>query len=398
MTGDVAHNEGWPSQVDSSPFTIGENIACTPGKVVYRSDLIEVMQYEPRTDLVHEIPMLFCPPWINKYYIMDLSPGRSLIEWARDHGHTCFSISYRNPDASMRDVTFDDYLLGGPLEAIEVVKAITGQSVVNTVAVCLGGTLNAMGMAYDAARGVESVNAATLINTHTDFTRPGVLGTFTDEATLDLLERHIARDGELDSLRMARTFSLLRHNDLVFSYLVKNWLMGETPPAFDLLAWNDDGTHMPAKMHANFLRWFFFENRFAEGQLEVGGNVLDPGKVTQSTYVVSAVSDHIVPWQSAYQTTQLFGGDDKRFVLSTAGHIAAIVNPPSAKAQHWTNEDLPTDHDDWLDAAELNKGSWWEDWVPWIAERSGAMVEPPAELGSALYPPLCDAPGVYVRG
>jgi polyhydroxyalkanoate synthase len=398
LAADVKENEGWPRQVDRSCFEVGGNMACTPGEVVYRSALFELIQYAPQTELVHEIPMLFCPPWINKYYIMDLAPGRSLVEWAVQRGHTCFAISYRNPDTSMRDMSFDDYVLRGPLEAVEVVKAITGAEQVNTTAVCLGGTLSAMGMAYDAARGERSVNAATMINTHTDFTRPGQLGAFTDEETVALLERHMARAGLLPSSRMARTFSLLRANDLVFSYVVNNWLMGEDPAAFDLLAWNDDGTNMPGRMHGEFLRWFYRENRFAEGRMEIAGTRLDPGLVDQSTYVVSAVDDHIVPWQSAYQTTQLQGGDDNRFVLSTSGHIAAIVNPPSPKAKHWTNEELPADCEEWKSAARLNEGTWWQDWAGWIAERSGPMVPAPSQLGSERHPPVAAAPGSYVHG
>jgi len=395
---DLAQNDGWPSQVDRRPFTVGENMACTPGKVVYRNDLFELLQYEPQTELVHEVPLLFCPPWINKYYIMDLAPERSLVEWAVRHGHTCFAISYRNPDESMRDATFDEYLLDGPVRAIEVVRSITGAETVNTVAVCLGGTLSTMGMAYDAALGRRTVNSATLINTHTDFTRPGVLGAFADEGTIALLERHMAKEGLLPSKRISRTFSLCRANDLVFSYLVKNWLMGETPPAFDLLAWNDDGTNMPGGMHGQFLRWFYLENRLAEGRMEIAGTRLDLGAVDQPTYVVSAIEDHIVPWASAYQTTQLLGGDDNRFVLSTSGHIAAIVNPPNPKAKHWTNTDLSGDEAQWKAGAELNEGTWWNDWVPWIAARAGALVPAPERLGSDLHPPTIDAPGTYVHG
>jgi polyhydroxyalkanoate synthase subunit PhaC len=278
------------------------------------------------------------------------------------------------------------------------VQEITGRELVNTVAVCLGGTLSTMGMAYEAALGERSVNAATLINTHTDFTRPGVLGAFADEGTVALLERHMVKDGLLPSKRIARTFSLCRANDLVFSYLAKNWLMGETPPAFDLLAWNDDGTNMPGKMHGDFLRWFYLENRLAEGRMEVAGTRLDLGAVDQSTYVVSAIDDHIVPWASAYQTTQLLGGDDNRFVLSTAGHIAAIVNPPSPKAKHWTNTDLSGDSDGWKAGADLHEDTWWEDWAQWMGERAGALVPAATSFGSELHPPLGEAPGTYVHG
>ncbi len=394
---DALHNGGWPSQVDAEPFELGENMAATEGRVVFRSELFELIQYEPRTEQVHEVPLLFCPPWINKYYIMDLAPGRSLIEWAVDHGHTCFAISYRNPDESLRDATFDDYVLDGPLTAIQVVKEITGAEKVNTLAVCLGGTLNAMAMALDAAQGRDDVNTATMINTHTDFTRSGLLGAFTDQPTVDALKRHLLTTGSLSSRHMGRTFSLLRANELVFSYVVNNWLMGEKPAAFDLLAWNDDGTDMPAQLHSDFLQWCYVENRFAEGEFVLDGTTLDPGMVTQPTYVVSAVDDHIVPWQSAYQTTQLFNGDDMRFVLSTSGHIAAIVNPPSPKARYWTNDDLPSDDAEWLDAAELHEGTWWSDWAEWISERAGDLVPAPTRLGADAHPPLEAAPGTYVN-
>ncbi|MCD9623982.1 PHA/PHB synthase family protein [Rhabdothermincola salaria] len=398
LADDVAHNGGWPTQVDGSTLEVGRDLAGTGGQVVHRSHFIEVIQYRPRTEAVHEVPLLFCPPWINKYYILDLAPGRSLVEWALEHGHQCFVISYRNPDATLRDATFDDYLREGPRRAIEVVKEITGSDVVNTMSVCLGGTLSAMSMALDAARDDRSVNSASFINTHTDFTRAGVLGTFTDDATVRLLERHLRQVGTLDQRHIAHTFSLLRANDLVFGYVAKNWLMGDTPPAFDLLAWNADGTDMPGRLHADFLRWCYVENRLARGAFEVEGTRLDLGRISQPTYVVSAVDDHIVPWNSAYQTTQLFGGEDKRFVLSTSGHIAAIVNPPGPKAKHWVNPALPADAEDWLADAELRTGTWWDDWAGWIGDRAGPMVEPPTHLGSDRHPPIGDAPGVYVHG
>jgi polyhydroxyalkanoate synthase len=395
MLSDLARNGGWPAQVDSSQFETGRNIACTPGRVVYRSELLELIQYSPSTEQVHEIPLLFCPPWINKYYIFDLSPGRSLIEWAVAHGHTTFAISYRNPDASLRDHSFTEYVTKGPLEAVQVVKEITGVDLVNTMSVCLGGTLTAFGMAYEAAKGTRSINTASMINTHTDFTRPGILGVFTDERTVALIERHMLATGSLSRKRVAQAFSLIRANDLIFDCLVKNWLMGEDPPAFDLLAWNDDGTDMPPRLHSDFLRWCYLENRFAEGRMELAGTLLEPGDVDAPTYVVSAVNDHIVPWESAYQTPQLLGGDDHRFVLSTGGHIAAIVNPPSPKSRFWTNEALPPDAADWLAGAEQVDGTWWEDWAGWIGERAGALVDPPRNLGSDEHPPLGDAPGVY---
>jgi polyhydroxyalkanoate synthase len=393
---DLRHNGGWPSQVDASPFELGRNLAATPGSVVYRSELIELIQYAPQTEQVHAVPLVFCPPWINKYYILDLAPGKSLIEWAVQHGHTCFAISYRNPEASMAGLDFEDYLRQGPLDAIRVAREITAASQVNTVSLCLGGTLTAIALAYKAAVGDDSVRSATFLNTHTDFTEPGMLGAFTDEATIVALERRMAKRGYLESVDMARTFNLMRANDLVFSYVVKNWLMGEQPPSFDLLAWNSDGTRMPATMHARYLRSCYLNNEFAQGMFEVDGRKLDPGAVEVDSYVLSAVDDHIVPWTSGYQTTQLFGGN-RRFVLSTSGHIAGVVNPPSPKAKHWTNEELPTDPHAWKAAAELHDHTWWEDWTSWIATRGGDQVDAPVELGSELHPPREDAPGSYVR-
>ncbi len=396
MLGDLKHNGGWPSQVDPTGFEVGVNMAATPGAVVYRSDLIELIQYEPQVKRVHAVPLLFCPPWINKYYIMDLAPGRSLIEWAVQHGHTCFAISYRNPDASMRDLDFDDYLRQGPLDAVRVVREITGAEEINTLSVCLGGTLTAIALAHNARLGDRSIKSATFLNTHTDFTVPGTLGVFTDEATIAGLEKQMAKKGFLESDKMAHTFDALRANDLVFSYVVNNWLLGKKPPAFDLLVWNNDSTRMPAKMHSRYLRSCFLHNEFARGELEIDGHRLDPGKVDIDTYVLSAVDDHIVPWVSAYKTTQLFNGE-RRFVLSTSGHIAGIVNPPRPKSMHWTNDALPADPQEWKDNAVLQPGTWWDDWATWIANQGGPTVAARRALGSKDYPPIEAAPGRYVH-
>jgi polyhydroxyalkanoate synthase len=394
---DVRHNGGWPSQVDKSGFEVGVNMAATPGSVIYRSDLIELIQYSPQTPNTYAVPLLFCPPWINKFYIMDLAPGKSLIEWAVQHGHTCFAISYRDPDRSMSELGFRDYLFQGPLEAVRVVRDITGVPAVNTVSVCLGGTLTAIGLAYNAARGDDSIKSATFLNTHTDFTEPGLLGAFTDEATVARLENQMRKQGFLDSATMARTFSALRPNDLVFNYVANNWLLGNKPPSFDLLAWNEDSTRMPARMHSEYLRSCYLHNEFAQGQFEIDGNRLDPGLVDVDTYVLSAVDDHIVPWTSGYKTTQLLGGKS-RFVLSSSGHIAGIVNPPNPKAKHWVNDSLPADPLEWKENAQQVNATWWQDWTAWIAERGGDMIPAPDHLGSDDYPPIEDAPGSYVRG
>jgi polyhydroxyalkanoate synthase len=396
MLDDVRNNGGWPSQVDATGFEVGVNMAATPGAVVYRSDLIELIQYEPQVKTVHAVPLLFCPPWINKYYIMDLAPGKSLIEWAVQHGHTCFAISYRNPDASMRDLGFEDYLRQGPLDAVRVVREITGAAEVNTVSVCLGGTLTAIALAHNAAIGDHSIKSATFLNTLTDFSIPGTLGVFTDEATISGLEKQMAKEGFLDSDKMAHTFDALRANDLVFAYVVNNWLLGKKPPAFDLLVWNKDSTRMPAKMHSRYLRSCYLNNEFARGEFEVDGQKLLPGKVDVDTYILSAVDDHIVPWVSGYKTTQLLGGH-KRFVLSTSGHIAGIVNPPGPKAKHWTNDATPADPQEWKDNAQLQDGTWWDDWTAWIDKQGGPSVAAPRRLGSKAHPPIEPAPGSYVR-
>ncbi len=396
MLDDVKNNGGWPAQVDPTGFEVGVNMAATPGAVVYRSDLIELIQYEPQGTRVHKVPLLFCPPWINKYYIMDLAPGKSLIEWAVQHGHACFAISYRNPDESMRDVDFDDYLRQGPLDAVRVVREITGAEEVNTLNVCLGGTLTAIALAHNAAVGDRSIKSATFLNTLTDFSKPGSLGVFTDEATIAGLEKQMAKKGYLDAGSMAHTFDALRANDLVFQYVSNNWLQGKKPPAFDLLVWNKDSTRMPAKMHSRYLRACYLNNEFARGEFEVDGRKLDPAKVDVPTYVLSAVDDHIVPWVSGYRTTHLLGGEN-RFVLSTSGHIAGIVNPPSPKAKHWTNDQLPMDPQEWKDNATLVEGTWWDDWTTWIAQQGGPKVAARTALGSTDYPPIEPAPGSYVR-
>ena len=397
MLEDLNNNGGWPSQVDASGFEVGVNLAATPGAVVFRNELIELIEYQPQTDRVYETPLLFCPPWINKYYIFDLAPGKSLIEWAVAHGHHCFAISYRNPDEGMRDLGLTDYLNLGPRDALRVIREITGASQANLVSLCLGGTLSAILLAREAAAEEHSVRSATFLNTATDFSVPGVLGVFTDEATIAGLERQMTKDGYLEAESMAHVFDLLRANDLDLSSTSPT--IGSSagqPAAFDLLVWNNDSTRMPAKMHSEYLRSCYLNNEFARGTLVIDGATLDPAAVTVDTYVVAAINDHIVPWVSGYKTAQIFSGPN-RFVLSTQGHIAGVVNPPSPKAQHWTNDDRPEDPEQWKDGAELVDATWWIDWTKWIGARSGGLVVARTELGSAAYPPLEPAPGSYVR-
>ncbi len=391
---DLVHNQGMPRQVDTKPFRVGGNLATTPGAVVYRNELMELIQYEPQTKTTYKVPLLLSPPWINKYYIMDLAPGRSFAEWAVNHGHTTFAISYRNPDVSMRDVALDDYLVHGPRAALDVIADVTGQDQANIVGLCLGGTLTTMLLAVLAGTGEDRVRSATLLNTLVDFSEPGALGTFTDPGAVEHLSKKIARRGYLEAKEMSSTFDLLRANDLIWNYVGSNWLMGESPPAFDLLAWNSDSTRMPAAMYSFYLSSCYVENRLARGEMELVGRRLDLGDIGAEVYVLAAKEDHIAPWTSSYRTTQLL----KRvsFVLSSSGHIAGIVNPPSPKARHWTNEALPPDPQVWLDGAACHEASWWEDWADWIGERSGEQRKPPS-VGSRRHPPLAPAPGDYVH-
>jgi polyhydroxyalkanoate synthase subunit PhaC len=393
---DVVGNGGLPRLVDREAFVVGKDLAATPGRVVLRNDLMELIQYAPRTESVYEVPLLCSPPWINKYYVMDLAPNRSFVEWAVTHGHTVFAISYRNPDETMREVTLDDYLVHGPRAALDAIEAITGTTSTNIVGLCLGGSLTAMLLAYLEQVGEHRVRSATLLNTLLDFAEPGVLGAFTDEATVAHLERQMARRGYLQAGQMASTFTLLRANDLLWSSFVNNWLLGDDPPPFDILAWNDDTTRMPAAMHSFYLRSCYQRNDFAHGRLALAGQVLRPDSITSDVYILSAIEDHIAPWHAGYASTRLLENATPRFVLSSSGHIAGIVNPPGPKSRYWTNEELPRDPERWLEGATQHQGSWWEDWAAWIGERSGGRREPPT-LGGDGYEPLGEAPGTYIH-
>jgi polyhydroxyalkanoate synthase len=396
---DVLNNNGRPRQVDTRPFRVGENMAATPGKVVFKNDLMELIQYAPQTPKVHAVPVLASPPWINKYYVMDLAPGRSFLEWAVKHQRTVFAISYRNPDASMGGTTLDDYLIHGPREALDVISEITGSPKIDIIGLCLGGALTAMLAAYLAEKGDDRIGSITLLNTLLDYSEPGVLGAFTDEKTVRRLEKQMAEKGVLDASQMAGTFDMLRANDLIFSYVVSNWLMGQEPPAFDILAWNGDSTRMPSAMHSFYLRSLYMRNELARGELELLGQQLSLSTVKNDTYVVGAINDHIVPWHASYKTIGLMGGK-VRYVLSSGGHIAGIVNPPGPKAWHEAtdeNHPVPRDPETWRRSGTKHNGSWWEDWTVWSESRAGELVKPP-HMGSRKHPALADAPGEYVFG
>jgi polyhydroxyalkanoate synthase len=376
---------------------VGENLACSSGEVIYRNDLIELIQYTPTTKTVHEIPLLLCPPWINKYYIFDMAPGKSLVEWAVNHGMTTFAISYRNPGSAQRKLSFEDYLTLGPRAALEAVRAITGSPTVNAVSACIGGTLTTAMLAHLKALGEsEVVNSSTLLNCLVDHEDAGTLSAvYADEQTIAGIERKMAATGYLEAGDMAHTFDLLRANDLVFRYLRSNWLNGKPPAAFDLLAWNGDSTRMPAQMQSDYLRSCWLENALAKNEMVLYGQPLRVSDIDTDTYIVAAADDHIVPWRCSYRTVGLLAGD-VRFVLSSSGHIAGIINPPSPKARLWTNDQLGRDPDAWLDGAEKAEKSWWEDWAEWIEPRSGKLVTPPS-MGDAAHPVLCPAPGTFVH-
>ncbi len=392
---DVAENGGMPRQSDTKAFTPGVNIAATPGRVVFRNELIELIAYEPQTSQTHAIPLLCSPPWINKYYVMDLAPNRSFVEWAVRHGHQAFAISYRNPDASMAAFGMEDYLQLGLLAALDVVERITGSPQTNIAALCLGGTLTLIVLAYLAAKGqAHRVASATLTNTLIDFSEPGDLGVFTDESTIAQLEKEMNQRGYLEADEMSRTFDWLRANDLIWSSVVNNWYLGKNPPAFDILAWNADTTRMPAKMHSQYLRACYLRNDIAAGRFSLAGVPIDLRRITTPLYVLAAENDHIALWRSAYRTVNLVGSTDLRFTLSNAGHIAGIVNPPTnKKAVHWTIDvaDGTLSADAWRAASEQRPGTWWENWAPWAAAHAGPLGTPPD------LPPGESAPGHYIR-
>jgi polyhydroxyalkanoate synthase len=397
---DVVAGDGMPVKVDRSAFTVGQDLAATPGSVVYRNELIELIQYRPQSEKVHAVPMLVSPPWINKYYVLDLAPKRSFVEWAVQHNRTVFMISYRNPDESMSDYTMDDYLEQGVLEALEVVQRITDSDKVDTLGLCLGGAMATFAAAHLAARAEDRLGSLTLLNTMLDYSAPGDLSAFVDDETLDRIEIRMREHGYLDSADMARAFDLLRARDMIFRYIPQRWLMGEEAPPFDILAWNEDATRMPSAMHTTYLRSLYGQNLLAAGKYDLAGERLDLGAILNDSYVVGAINDHIVPWTSSFAATHLLGGD-VRYVLSSGGHIAGAVNPPSPKAWMESTADAtsaPSDPRLWRQAATRESSSWWTDWIEWSSPRAGDLIAAPERLGTKDYPVLEDAPGTYVLG
>ena len=382
---------------DRSAFTVGDNIACTPGKVVYQNDLIQLIQYAPSTDTVFERPLLFVPPWINKFYVLDLQPKNSLVKWAVDQGHTVFMISWVNPDERLRHKGFESYISEGILDALSAIERATGERQVNVVAYCIGGILMGAALAHMAATRDDRVASSTMLTTLYDFTDVGEVSVFIGEREIAYLESVMEDKGYFEGERMASSFSTIRANDLVWNVLIQNYLLGRDPVPFDMLYWADDNTRMPARMHSFYLRNMYLHNRLREpGGITLLDTPLDLGKIDVPTYFLSTANDHIAPWKSTYRGSTLLGGPVK-FVLGGSGHIAGVINPAgSSKYGYWTGDSLPTEPDRWLEKAQKHQGSWWPDWHTWLEPHTGARV-PRRTPGDGELEPIEDAPGSYVR-
>ena len=398
---DLERSEGRfaPRMADESHFTLGESIAATPGKVVFQNDLMQLIQYAPGTETVFRRPLLIVPPWINKYYVLDLRPKNSFVRWAVSQGYTVFMVSWVNPDEGLAEKTFEDYMVAGPLAALDAIAEATGEREAALVGYCLGGTLSAATLAWLAARGDKRVRSATFFASLVDFAEPGDLGVFIDDAQLEALDAMMAETGYLDGRHMATTFSMLRANDLIWSFVIHNYLLGREPLPFDLLFWNSDSTRMPAAMHRFYLRKMYQDNLLAvpEG-LNLAGEPIDLRRIDIPTYIVATREDHIAPWKSCFAACGLYRGQ-RRFVLGASGHIAGIINPPEGgKYGYWTGPVLDSqDADAWLGDAERRDGSWWGDWHAWQRRRAGAKRVPARTPGSGALRPIEDAPGAYVR-
>ncbi|WP_369059584.1 class I poly(R)-hydroxyalkanoic acid synthase [Caulobacter sp. 73W] len=385
------------SQTDLEKFKVGVNVATAPGKVVYQNDILQLLQFSPTTDQVHEIPLLIFPPWINKYYILDLRPENSMIRWLTSQGFTVFVASWVNPDATLAAKTFEDYMFEGVYDATAQAMKQCGVDRINTVGYCIGGTLLACALAHMAAKGDKRINSATFFAAQADFAEAGDLLLFTDETWLKEIEARMDADGGfLSSQSMADTFNALRGNDLIWSFFVSNYLLGKEPKPFDLLFWNADQTRMPKALHLFYLRNFYQRNALARGELELGGEMLDLSKVETPIYVQSSKEDHIAPFRSVYRGARCYGGPTT-FTMAGSGHIAGVINHPDAnKYQHWTNAHLPGAVDGWIAEAEEHAGSWWPHWAVWLKERSGKLI-PARDPATGPLAPLEDAPGTYVQ-
>ena len=381
---------------DKTAFQVGGNLATTPGAVVYRNKMLELIQYTPSTEMVHETPLLIFPPWINKFYILDLKDQNSLIKWTVDQGFTVFVVSWVNPDASYADVGMDDYIRDGYLRAMAEVRRITGQAQINTVGYCIAGTTLSATLAHLEKMGDTTVKSATFFTTMTDFSDPGEVGVFLDNDFVDGIERQVATDGVMSSVFMSRTFSYLRSNDLIYKPAIRSYMMGEAPPAFDLLYWNGDGTNLPGKMAVEYLRRLCQDDELATGKFPVFGEPVNLANIIIPIMAIACETDHIAAWKSSLNGIRKFGSKDKTFIVSQSGHVAGIVNPPSKnKYGHYTNDGPLIDPTAWMAGATFTPGSWWPRWCVWLASQSGDQI--PARIpGDSTNPILAAAPGTYV--
>jgi len=382
---------------DTEAFELGKNVAVTPGKVVFQNRMFQLIQYSPTTEKVSERPLLVVPPWINKFYIMDLQPKNSLLRWLVAQGHTVFVVSWVNPDESFRDTRFENYMQDGVISAVDVVEQITGVNEINAIGYCIGGTLLTTTLAYMKSKGDDRIKSATFFTTMLDFSEPGELGVFIDDEQITSLEDQMEKDGYLEGSSMAGAFNLMRANDLIWSFYINNYLLGNDPRPFDLLYWNSDSTRMPAKMHSWYLRNMYLENKLCKpGALSVDGVPIDISTIDIPVCFASTVEDHIAPWKSTYAGARLFSGD-VRFILGGSGHIAGVINPPEAnKYDYRIIDELPDDPDLWAITAEKHPGSWWPEWQKWIQPMTGGQID--ARIpGSGNFKALEDAPGSYVK-
>ncbi|WP_114393689.1 PHA/PHB synthase family protein [Oleisolibacter albus] len=400
LLGDLERGKGQLaiSMTDYKKFEVGKNIAVTPGKVVFQNAMMQLIQYAPTTEQQFRRPLLIVPPWINKFYILDLRPQNSLVKWLTDQGHTVFVISWVNPDESLAEKTWDDYMTEGPLAAFDAIEQATGERELNVIGYCIGGTLLSSTLAYlSATTGTERIKSAMYLVTLVDFQEPGELSVFIDEEQLRMLEEKMAQEGYLNGQTMSVTFNMLRANDLIWSFVVNNYLLGKDPFPFDLLYWNSDTTRMPRAMHSFYLRNMYQKNLLVQpGGISIKGVPIDLRKIEVPTFMLSTREDHIAPWKSTYAATQLYSGPVK-FVLAASGHIAGVVNPPSAeKYSHFLNPKCPKDPEQWLTGSKQVPGSWWPDYAKWVAKYAGGKV--PARVpGTGGLPAIEEAPGSYVK-
>jgi polyhydroxyalkanoate synthase len=394
--------KGHISQTDETAFEVGRNVAASEGSVVFENDVIQLLQYRPLTKQVYQRPLVIVPPCINKFYILDLQPENSLIRYAVEQGHTVFVVSWVNPDQSLGHLGWDDYVEKGVIDALEVAQQISGEKQVNALGFCVGGTLLASALAAMAARGKKPVSSLTLLTTMLDFVDVGSIDVYVDEAQVAQREQSIGKGGLMPGRDFATAFSSLRSNDLVWNYVEANYLKGEAPPAFDLLYWNSDSTNLPGPMFCYYLRNMYLENNLkVPGKLSVKGDPIDLGKVQVPSFIYASREDHIVPWRSAFSSTNLINAGKRknnRFVLGASGHIAGVINPPAKKKRsYWSNDKLPDTASAWMEGATEHPGSWWGEWADFLASHAGEQKEAPRKLGNKAHPPIEPAPGRYVK-